>query len=142
MRIATFRPATTAVVGATAALAIVLSACSSSTPSTPDANPGIDVGEPNGPTGGAGDTQLAGQEFTTQERVDMVMGSTREQAENMALEFGWNLRVGRIDDESFAVTEDYAIGRMTIELDTQGTDPAVVTRIIVELEDGPETFEA
>ena len=52
------------------------------------------------------------------------------------------IRVARIDDEQMALTEDYAIGRITVELDTvdKGEEP-IVTSATVELPDGPETFE-
>lgn len=51
------------------------------------------------------------------------------------------IRVGRRGDESFALTEDYRVGRMTVELDDLDTDGTyVVTAVTVELPDGPETF--
>lgn len=52
------------------------------------------------------------------------------------------VRIGRIGDEHFALTEDYRVGRITVELDdTDGGSTFVVTRAVVELPDGPETFE-
>ena len=52
------------------------------------------------------------------------------------------IRVGRIDDAQVALTEDYRVGRITVELDTpdSGGEP-IVTSSTVELPDGPETFE-
>ena len=52
------------------------------------------------------------------------------------------IRVARIDDNQRAVTEDYQVGRITVELDTPetGGEP-IVTSATVELPDGPETFE-
>ncbi|HVM18972.1 MAG TPA: hypothetical protein VM307_03325 [Egibacteraceae bacterium] len=51
------------------------------------------------------------------------------------------VRIGRIDDEHMMLTEDYRIGRITVELDTlDGADAPVVTSATVELPDGPETF--
>ena len=52
------------------------------------------------------------------------------------------IRVARVDDEQMAVTDDYRIGRITVELDTveKGQQP-IVTSATVELPDGPETFE-
>jgi hypothetical protein len=49
------------------------------------------------------------------------------------------IRVARVDDESYALTDDYQIGRITVELDDRGDGP-VVTKSTVELPDGPETF--
>ena len=52
------------------------------------------------------------------------------------------IRVGRIDDEQFALTEDYRVGRITVELDDlEGNGEPVVTSATVELPDGPETFK-
>ncbi|HUF76864.1 MAG TPA: hypothetical protein VMM35_11330 [Longimicrobiales bacterium] len=52
------------------------------------------------------------------------------------------IRVARIGDERFALTEDYVIGRITVELDDlDGGGAPVVTSATVELPDGPETFE-
>ena len=53
-----------------------------------------------------------------------------------------HVRVGRIDDEHMALTDDYQIGRITVELDDRdGDGTAVVTSATVELPDGPETFQ-
>lgn len=92
--------------------------------------------------GAAGGTRPADQEFTTQERVDLLLGTTQEEAENVALEFGWTVRVGRIDDEQFALTEDYQLDRMTLELDSDASGTPVVTSVTVELDGGPQTFTA
>ena len=52
------------------------------------------------------------------------------------------IRVGRIDDEQMALTEDYRIGRITVELDTvEKGKPPIVTSATVELPAGPETFK-
>lgn len=46
------------------------------------------------------------------------------------------VRIGRVGDESYALTEDYVIGRQTVEFDdTDGT--MVVTSVTVELPGGP-----
>jgi hypothetical protein len=133
---------------AATALALALTACSASSDQALDeatTNPGIDVGESNGEGGDGGDasgTRPADQAFSTEQRVDMLLGSTQQQVENVTIEFGWNVRVGRIDDESFALTEDYVIDRMTLELDTDADGKTVVTRVIVELDGGPQTFDA
>lgn len=52
------------------------------------------------------------------------------------------VRIGRIDDEEMMLTEDYQIGRITVELDDlEGDGNPIVTKATVELPDGPETFE-
>lgn len=49
------------------------------------------------------------------------------------------VRVSRRGNESFAMTEDYRIGRFTVELDDQGSG-FVVTTVVLELTEGPQTF--
>lgn len=52
-----------------------------------------------------------------------------------------DVRIGRRGHEQMALTEDYVLGRMTVELDdTDGSDFRVVA-VTVELPDGPQTFE-
>ena len=52
------------------------------------------------------------------------------------------IRIARIDDEQFAMTEDYQVGRITVQLDdVEGKGTPIVTSATVELPDGPETFE-
>ena len=50
-----------------------------------------------------------------------------------------HIRIARIDDEHMALTEDYRIGRITVELDTKAGTP-IVTTSTVELPNGPKTF--
>lgn len=52
-----------------------------------------------------------------------------------------DVRISRRGEEQFMLTEDYVLGRNTVELeDTDGSGFRVVT-VTVELPDGPETFE-
>ncbi|MBW3664545.1 MAG: hypothetical protein KY469_15700 [Actinobacteria bacterium] len=50
------------------------------------------------------------------------------------------VRIGRKGQETYALTEDYVLGRMTVELDQDDTGTWVVTKVVVELLAGPETF--
>jgi hypothetical protein len=50
-------------------------------------------------------------------------------------------RVGRRGDETFALTEDFIVGRFTVELDDDGTGAFVVTAVIVELPGGAQVGE-
>lgn len=52
------------------------------------------------------------------------------------------VRVGRRGREQMMLTEDYVVGRMTVELDDAGDGTWVVAVVTVELGDGPETFGA
>lgn len=52
-----------------------------------------------------------------------------------------DVRIARRGDETFALTEDYVIGRITVELDdTDGSGYRVVAAT-VELTEGPQTVE-
>lgn len=57
-------------------------------------------------------------------------------------ELGTEVRVARRGEETFFLTEDYVLGRITVELEDDGSGTYVVTSASVELPDGPETFEA
>lgn len=50
-------------------------------------------------------------------------------------------RVARRGDEQMMVTEDYVLGRITVELDLDDEGVLRVTSATVELPDGPETFD-
>ena len=52
------------------------------------------------------------------------------------------VRIGRKGQETYALTEDYVLGRMTVELDQDTSGTWVVTQVVVELLSGPETFAA
>lgn len=54
-----------------------------------------------------------------------------------------DVRIGRRGEEQFALTEDYVLGRKTVELDDRPDDDVdgyVVTSVTVELPEGPETY--
>jgi hypothetical protein len=48
-------------------------------------------------------------------------------------------RVGRRGDETFALTEDFVVGRFTVELDDDGSGAYVITAVTVEVPGGAET---
>lgn len=50
------------------------------------------------------------------------------------------VRVSRRGEEQMMLTEDYVLGRMTVELDINDMDQWIVTAVTVELPDGPVTF--
>lgn len=50
------------------------------------------------------------------------------------------VRVSRRGDEHMMLTEDYVVGRMTVELDAAKNDQFRVVAVVVELEDGPKTI--
>jgi hypothetical protein len=48
-------------------------------------------------------------------------------------------RIGRRGDETFALTEDFVVGRFTVELDDDGTGAFAVTGVTIELPGGAQT---
>ena len=62
----------------------------------------------------------------TQERADMLIGFTESDAESCALSLSWAFRVGERDGESFALTEDYSLQRVTVSVTND-----LVTAIVV-----------
>lgn len=87
---------------------------------------------PDEPTDGFGD------EFDTQQAIDdarSVLGMDEADLPD-------DVRIGRRGDEQFALTEDYVLGRRTVELDEDEPGSGYrVTSVTVELPDGPETYE-
>lgn len=55
-------------------------------------------------------------------------------------ELASDVRVGRQGEEAMMLTEDYVLGRLTVELDLDDMDRWIVTAVTVELPDGPQTF--
>jgi len=96
-------------------MAVTLAACSNdgaSTPTTTDqACPAADP---------------ADRAEITQARADELLGFFEADAERCAAELGWAYRVGMRDGESFALTEDYSLQRVTVTVEND-----VVTAIIV-----------
>lgn len=143
------RTTTTArLAAALAASALALAACGGDDTASDDpaTSPDDAVSAPADPGtgtdgGAAGGTRPADQEFAPEERASMLFGTTEPEAENLALEFGWTIRTGRVDDEQYMLTEDYQLDRMTLEYDTpeDGGEP-VVTSVTIELDGGPQTF--
>ncbi len=76
--------------------------------------------------------------------ADIDTDAAREEARAVLGMFEGDLpedvRIARRGEESFMLTEDYVLGRRTVELDDDG-DGFRVTSVVVELPDGPETFE-
>ena len=50
-----------------------------------------------------------------------------------------DVRIARAGDEHFMLTEDYVLGRITVELDPDDEGTMRVTSAVVELPDGPLT---
>ena len=68
------------------------------------------------PTADCPQADTADMTAITQERADMLIGFTESDAESCALSLGWAFRVGERDGESFALTEDYSLQRVTVSV--------------------------
>ena len=53
----------------------------------------------------------------TQQRAELFLGWRETDAQRCAEELGWAFRVGRRDDEVFALTMDYSAQRVNVEVD-------------------------
>ena len=91
---------------------LVLGACASD---DSDAAPGSDSADRavECPTADPADA-IAG---ITQERADLLLGLREADAQRCAEDLGWAFRVGRRDEESFALTMDYSAQRVNVEVD-------------------------
>jgi hypothetical protein len=83
------------------------------------------------------DSDDAGDEFPTQQAIDearSVLGMDEADLPD-------DVRIARRGDEQFALTEDYRLGRRTVELDEDEPGSGYrVMSVTVELPDGPETY--
>jgi len=62
----------------------------------------------------------------TQQRAELFLGWREADAQRCAEELGWAFRVGRRDDEVFALTMDYSAQRVNVEV-----DGGIITLIVV-----------
>jgi hypothetical protein len=113
-------------------------------PAEPDGGIG-DTPIPVEPDGGIGDTPIpvepdGGIGDTPDDRYAIELA--RDQAHGLLGRYESDLpadvRVARRGTEHLALTEDYVLGRFTVELDDEG-DGYRVTSVTIELPDGPET---
>lgn len=91
-----------------------------------------------GPDGGGAPPDEGDEAFPSEAARDEARSLLGEPESELPAD----VRVARRGEESFALTEDYVLGRITVELDDDGSDTYVVTSATVELPEGPETFEA
>lgn len=96
-------------------MAVTLAACSNdgaATPTTTDrVCPAADV---------------ADRAEITEARANLLLGFVEADAQRCAAELGWAFRVGVRDGESFALTQDYSLQRVTVSI-----DDGVVTAVVV-----------
>ncbi len=76
-----------------------------------------------------------GSELVTQERL-LENAASYLGLPEPGVDPAW--RIGRRGDESFALTEDFVVGRFTVELDDDGTGAYLVSAVTVELPGGAQ----
>ena len=101
-------------------------------PVEPDGGIG-DTPIPVEPDGGIGDTPA--EQFPVDRARDDAHGLLGRYEDDLPAD----VRVARKGAEQHALTEDYVLGRLTVELDEDGVAHRV-TSVTVELPAGPETF--
>jgi hypothetical protein len=100
-------------------------------PVEPDGGIG-DTPIPVEPDGGIGDTPIDdSSDAQWIENARALLGLVADDLPS-------TVRIGRSGDQQFALTADYVLGRMTVELDHVGGS-VVVTSVTVELTAGPQT---
>lgn len=115
------------------AISLLLAACGDDTTADRDPDPIVpgDTG-----TDDDGSEPGADDEFPT----DSVREDARGVLGMYESDLPEEVRVRRRGDEQFMLTEDYVLGRLTVDLDDDG-DGYRVMSVTVELPDGPETFD-
>jgi hypothetical protein len=98
----------------------------------------LDADEPVSATpddGTAVDPDQASDEFPSEDARQEARGLLGMHEHDLETD----VRVARRGDESYMLTEDYVLGRRTVELDDDGSGFRVMS-VTVELPDGPEEF--
>lgn len=84
--------------------------------------------------GEPGVSTAPGGENVTREDAEVLIGLHES-------DLPGDVRVSRRGAEEFFLTEDYVIGRMTVELDDDGSGTFVVTKVVLEADEGPVIVE-
>ena len=119
----------TAIAAALAAAALLLPACGDAVDNGPDPGASPDNGSVTDPD--------AGDEFPTDQAREEARGLLGMNEDDLPDD----VRIARRGDETFMLTEDYVLGRRTVELDDTDDSGFRVVSVTVELPDGPETFQ-
>jgi hypothetical protein len=131
----------TTLAAALAAVSLLVGACA-----------GADAAIPDEPAGGpaAGtcpvetpdcvDADLDPDDLAPEIDVDAARADAERLLGQAETDLPGDVRVARRGDEHFMLTEDYVVGRLTVELDQAPDGTYRVTAVAVELPDGPERF--
>ena len=109
-------------------LLMVLAACGQPAPDQP-----VAVGPTTGSGGGAAGIEPVSDDGMLRRAARDLLGVAEEDLPS-------GVRVARRGDEHMVLTEDYVLGRMTVELDARDGGKFRVVAVTVEMKDGPRTF--
>ena len=126
-----------------AAASFLLGACGDDDPTTTSAADQPTVTDPDS-SGAAGGACLEGSTEPCNDvgaPADDGGGAARSLLGVAREDLGPDVRIARVDDETFMLTEDYVIDRVTVELDTDADGVARVTVVTLEADGGPITVE-
>lgn len=123
----------TPLVIAALAMTALLAACDDPAEQVTTSNPGPAAGMCLEGATDCNDMGVSPEDATT--AAESFLGLTQA-------ELADDVRIARIGEEWFPVTEDYVIGRTTVELDPDADGTPRVTTVVIELEDGPITVTA
>ena len=128
----------TTLAAAAIALSLLTAACAGAeaAPTSPDdpvtSAPGSGMCAPEAPD--CDDTAVDDFDVdTAREAAASLLGAAED-------DLAADVRIGRRGDEHMMLTEDYVLGRRTVDLDADGNGVHRVVSVVVELPDGPETF--
>ena len=96
--------------------------------------------DPDQPVSGPGGDVISPADGDAAFPSDAARDEARELLGDPESELGSDVRVARRGEETFALTEDYVLGRITVELEHVDEGTYIVQSATVELPDGPETF--
>lgn len=120
-------------IGSTVALAAGDDMDAPALPAEPDGGIG-DTPIPVEPDGGIGDTP--GDQLPVDQTRDDAHGLLGRYENDLPAD----VRIARKGSEQYPLTDDYRLGRLTVDLDDDG-DGYRVTSVTVELPDGPDVFD-
>lgn len=121
------------------AVSMMAAACAGADAAVPDADEPVSA-----PVAGTCAPEVTDCDDTVSEPDDLDVDAARERGRALLGlaedDLPADVRIGRIDDEEWMLTEDYVLGRATVELDAGADGVARVTSVRLELADGPETL--
>lgn len=127
------------------AISLLAGACAAADAAAPPRDEPVDESpdasaDDNGDEPGLGDDGSSEDDWADEFPTDAAREDARGFLGMFEADLPAEVRIARRGEETFMLTEDYALGRSTVQLDDDGDGFRVVS-VTVELPDGPETFD-